>query len=98
MTNEPEELRDEDGKWLRRDVMVAEMVAENDATPEDVDECISEMVSNGEMNAKTVGESEYIQLPGYISGIQSLAKHRFNAKKSQVSKTVSNLNPRKMFD
>lgn len=76
MADSPEVLMDEDGKWVRRDAYIAECVEDFDEPADRLNDILDEMLDDGPMHAKTVGDAEYIQLTGRMDAAKALAKYR----------------------
>jgi len=83
MTEPPEELRDDGGKWIRVDVLVKEMVDEGNEK-EKVEESIREMMHEGPMQTKSMNDYEYVQLESMEAGIKYWTKYKAKLTKEKI--------------
>jgi hypothetical protein len=76
MSNEPEVLKDSDGRWTRRDVFIEELIAETGAEKEMIEQSMEELVESDILDTKTVGDSEYVQIRSVSAAIRFLLKNK----------------------
>lgn len=90
MTEPPEELTDDGGKWIRRDVLIDEMVEEDpDTERSDVTGALDEMVKEGPMRAKEMSGHVYVQLKSRSAGVKAWAKYKAQQKRNEVGDAVT---------
>lgn len=81
---------DDGGKWIRRDVLIDEMVEENpDAERSDVAGALDEMVKEGPMRAKKMKGHVYVQLTSRAAGVKAWTKYKAQQKREQAGDMVT---------
>lgn len=88
MTKQPDEIRDDEGKWAKRSVFVAEFVEEEDVDPDRMEGILDEMIEDGPMRSKEIGDVEYVQLEGGLTPYKAMAKYKANSARGRINRFV----------
>lgn len=91
MTEMPDELMDDEGKWIKRQVLVDEMVDENDfgeQAEQKVDRILQEMIDEGPMREKEVDDVPYVQLESRLDGLMAYMRYRGSMAKNRIGSMI----------
>lgn len=85
----PEVLRDDEGKWQRRDAYVDEFLKDNDVEKERVERVIDNLIEgDAPLKSKMVGDDEYIKLSSIRAGTSFLIKEKTRELKSGAKRYI----------
>lgn len=83
MTESPEILQDHDGRWIRRDILEDEI--DYKGKKKEFEDVVDEMVEEGTLRSKYVGEQEYLQLKSRWEAIKTLANSYGEQTKDRIN-------------
>lgn len=76
MTESPEVLQDDRGKWQRRDVFVSECVEDFDVDEEEVVDSLDSLISDGVVRTQELGDATYIQISNVSKAMKLILKNK----------------------
>ena len=86
MTKQPKNIKDEEGNWVKRSTFVQEIAEETNESEERVNSSIDDLIENGPLNTKEIGDVEYIQIKSRIDAAKHLAKAKSQQMKERFTR------------
>lgn len=88
---QPDEVKDQQGKWIKREVMVEEMVEDEGEEAEVVEDVIDNMIENGPIRSKMIGDVNYIQLESKATALKYYMKYKAESKINSTKNRITDI-------